>query len=77
MMPGRTEYRAQLTSMGHVQYNFPTVLRSICRVKVTYFPFDTQECGLKFGSWSHTRNDLDFFPKSSIGRIGVFTFILT
>ncbi|KAL4239553.1 acetylcholine-gated cation-selective channel [Mactra antiquata] len=62
MMPGLPDYRAHLTADGRVRYNFPTVLKSICRVKVTYFPFDTQICKLKFGSWSHSKKDIDFHP---------------
>ena len=77
MMPGLNEYRAQIINDGSVQYNFPTVLNSVCRVTVTYFPFDTQSCRLKFGSWSHSQRDLDFYPVSPSGRNGVFTFALT
>ena len=69
-MPGKDQYRAQLTPDGLVRYNFPSVIKSICRVKVTYFPFDTQVCVLKFGSWSHTMADIDIHPKASTGRIG-------
>lgn len=70
MMPGLTEYRAHVSNDGAVQYNFPTVLNSVCRVTVTYFPFDTQKCELKFGSWSHPQTDIDFFPKAATGRNG-------
>ncbi|XP_045214474.2 neuronal acetylcholine receptor subunit alpha-10-like isoform X3 [Mercenaria mercenaria] len=70
MMPGFNEYRAQISNNGRVQYNFPTVLNSVCRVTVTYFPFDTQSCGLKFGSWSHSQLDMDFYPVSPSGRNG-------
>jgi hypothetical protein len=69
MLPGLTEYRVQLYSDGTVKYNFPTVLHSVCRVQVTFFPFDTQECGLKFGSWSHTQLDMDFYPSSQTGMM--------
>lgn len=70
MMPGLTDYRAQILHDGSVQYNFPTVFNSVCRVTVTYFPFDTQSCKLKFGSWSHSQTDLDFYPVSPSGRNG-------
>ncbi|XP_060553550.1 neuronal acetylcholine receptor subunit alpha-7-like [Ruditapes philippinarum] len=72
MLPGLTEYRAKLSSSGTVYYGFPTVLHSVCRVRVTYFPFDTQECGLKFGSWSHTQLDIDFYPTSPTGDLSSF-----
>ena len=31
----------------------PIILKSKCRVNVKYYPFDTQECHLKFGSWTY------------------------
>ncbi|WAQ98008.1 ACHA9-like protein [Mya arenaria] len=49
MFPGGEDYRAYVSSSGDVTYNFPTVTKSICRVNVKYFPFDTQECSLQFG----------------------------
>lgn len=73
MMPGKTDYRAQISSEGRVQYNFPTVLKSICRIQVTYFPFDVQKCGLTFGSWSHSTSDLDFYSEFATGRLGVLS----
>ncbi|XP_033750113.1 neuronal acetylcholine receptor subunit alpha-10-like [Pecten maximus] len=59
MMPGKEDHIATIYNDGSVFYNFPTVLKSICRVDVTYFPFDTQKCSLKFGSWSHHGYELD------------------
>ncbi|XP_069137246.1 neuronal acetylcholine receptor subunit alpha-9-like isoform X2 [Argopecten irradians] len=59
MMPGKEDYKATIYYDGTVFYNFPTVLKSICRVDVTYFPFDTQKCSLKFGSWSHNGLEID------------------
>lgn len=75
MMPGLTDYRAQISKDGRIQYNFPTVLNSVCRVTVTYFPFDTQNCGLRFGSWSHSQKDIDFFPEAASGMNGVFRIL--
>ncbi|XP_060067251.1 neuronal acetylcholine receptor subunit alpha-9-like [Ylistrum balloti] len=59
MMPGKEDYKATVSNDGTVNYNFPTVLKSICRVDVTYFPFDAQSCSLKFGSWSHHGFEID------------------
>ncbi|XP_052781836.1 neuronal acetylcholine receptor subunit alpha-10-like isoform X2 [Mya arenaria] len=72
MMPGMTDYRVQLEHTGEVRYNFPTVLKSICRVEVTYFPFDVQDCQLKLGSWSHSNADLDFYPQKDTGDLSEF-----
>ncbi|XP_053405083.1 neuronal acetylcholine receptor subunit alpha-10-like [Mercenaria mercenaria] len=59
MLPGIKNNRAYISSSGSVTYNFPTVAKSICKINVRYFPFDTQECPLQFGSWSHHSNELD------------------
>jgi len=74
MMPGKEDYRVQVRSSGHVQYKFPTLLRSICRVDVTYFPFDHQMCELKFGSWSYSTRYIDFYERQSDQRMGTGTY---
>lgn len=69
MMPGKEDYKVSIYSDGTMYYNFPTVIKSICRVDVTYFPFDTQKCSLKFGSWSHDGTELDVINSSSTADI--------
>ena len=68
MMPGREDYKATIYSDGSVTYNFPTVLKSVCRIDVTYFPFDTQVCKLTFGSWTHHGYELDVIKRSESGN---------
>ena len=75
-MPGKTDYHAHITHEGEVRYNFPTVLKSICRIQVMFFPFDLQTCELRFGSWSHSTADVDFYPLSAKGRLGVSHYFL-
>ncbi|CAF3490687.1 unnamed protein product [Adineta steineri] len=38
---------------GSVFWPIPTRLKSTCQIDVTYFPYDEQECRLKFGSWTY------------------------
>ncbi|XP_077868838.1 neuronal acetylcholine receptor subunit alpha-9-II-like [Saccoglossus kowalevskii] len=47
----------------------PVIYKSTCEIDATFFPFDQQECYLKFGSWTYDgfRIDLDIFPNS--GRL--------
>ena len=41
----------------------PNLLKSSCKINVRYFPWDTQTCKLKFGSWTYDgfKLDLDFY----------------
>ena len=41
---GLVNFRPNVYHDGTVSYNFPSVIKSLCKVDVTYFPFDTQIC---------------------------------
>ena len=38
---------------SRVKWSPPAIFASSCEMEVEYFPFDQQECHLKFGSWTH------------------------
>uniref|UniRef100_A0A8C4X408 Neuronal acetylcholine receptor subunit alpha-7 n=1 Tax=Erpetoichthys calabaricus TaxID=27687 RepID=A0A8C4X408_ERPCA len=42
-----------VNSSGYCQYLPPGIFMSTCNVDVRWFPFDTQKCELKFGSWTY------------------------
>ncbi|XP_052283564.1 neuronal acetylcholine receptor subunit alpha-10-like [Dreissena polymorpha] len=44
---------------GNIFWPIPTKLQSSCKVDVTYFPFDEQECYMKFGSWTYDGFQVD------------------
>ncbi|XP_055336618.1 neuronal acetylcholine receptor subunit alpha-10-like isoform X2 [Paramacrobiotus metropolitanus] len=50
---GYMKSKAMVQSDGNVFWPPPTKLRSTCRVNITFFPFDTQQCIMKFGSWTY------------------------
>ncbi|XP_064609290.1 neuronal acetylcholine receptor subunit beta-3-like [Liolophura sinensis] len=49
---------------GKVFWSPPARLRSSCKVDITFFPFDSQECRLKFGSWTYEKAQVDIFNKT-------------
>ncbi|KAK3100546.1 hypothetical protein FSP39_021616 [Pinctada imbricata] len=71
-MPDKTEYKAWVHSNGRVTYNFPSVTTTTCRIDVTYFPFDYQNCSLKFGSWNFDGNQIDFRLQNSEADTSAF-----
>eukprot|EP00071_Canis_lupus_P036267 XP_022269824.1 5-hydroxytryptamine receptor 3C-like [Canis lupus familiaris] len=45
---------AYVTSDGHIVYNKPMRVTSICSLDIFYFPFDQQNCTLTFSSFLYT-----------------------
>ncbi|XP_072051070.1 neuronal acetylcholine receptor subunit alpha-3-like [Amphiura filiformis] len=54
--------RALLSSHGEIYWLPPAIYRSSCKIDVTYFPFDQQECTLKFASWTYDGHKVDLIP---------------
>ncbi|CAD5234506.1 unnamed protein product [Bursaphelenchus xylophilus] len=48
-----------VTHEGNVTWLFSALFKSNCAIKVRYYPFDEQECDLKFASWSHDMSEID------------------
>ena len=44
---------------GGVLWIPPAIFMSTCQIDITNFPFDVQECMLKFGSWTYDGYKLD------------------
>ncbi|CAJ0944557.1 unnamed protein product, partial [Mesorhabditis belari] len=51
--------KAKLHANGLVIWEPPVVYNSMCKIDVQWFPYDEQECELKFGSWTYTGTQLD------------------
>ncbi|KAM9817054.1 neuronal acetylcholine receptor subunit alpha-3 [Neosynchiropus ocellatus] len=51
--------KALLRYNGDVTWIPPAIFRSSCRIDVTYFPFDYQNCTMKFGSWTYDKAKID------------------
>ncbi|XP_072040507.1 neuronal acetylcholine receptor subunit alpha-9-like isoform X2 [Amphiura filiformis] len=44
---------------GMVHWVSPNILKTICVIDPSLFPFDTQRCPLKFGSWSYNEQRMN------------------
>lgn len=62
---GRHSYKTNVVVKydGNSTWLNPGIFKSICKVDVTYFPFDEQECFLKFGSWSFDSSKVDLYAR--------------
>ncbi|CAJ0596267.1 unnamed protein product [Cylicocyclus nassatus] len=48
--------KATLHYSGQVTWEPPAIFKSLCQIDVRWFPFDEQECYLKFGSWTYSED---------------------
>lgn len=60
---------------GTVTWLSPNLIKSACKINVRYFPWDTQTCKLKFGSWTFDglKLDLDFYGDTPGADLTSFT----
>lgn len=65
---GRSSYKAGVTlySNGTNTWFNPMMFTTLCRIKVTYFPFDNQTCLLKFASWLYDARTLNINPMKKL-----------
>ncbi|XP_052591863.1 neuronal acetylcholine receptor subunit alpha-9 [Peromyscus californicus insignis] len=57
---------------GLITWDSPAITKSSCVVDVTYFPFDSQQCNLTFGSWTYNGNQVDIFNALDSGDLSDF-----
>ncbi|VVC37839.1 Nicotinic acetylcholine receptor,Neurotransmitter-gated ion-channel, conserved [Cinara cedri] len=58
---------------GTCLYVPPGIFKSTCKIDITWFPFDDQNCEMKFGSWTYNGFQLDLVLKSDGGDLSDFT----
>ncbi|XP_070570447.1 acetylcholine receptor subunit alpha-like [Ptychodera flava] len=58
----QTSKNARVSSNGTVKIAPPAILTSPCVIHIEYFPFDVQQCSLKFGTWEYNGNETILQP---------------
>ena len=66
------ETNAIVANNGYVLWVIPAMIKSSCKIDITYFPFDLQKCPLKFGSWTYDGFQLDLINLSSSGDLSKY-----
>uniref|UniRef100_A0A7E4VLX7 Nicotinic acetylcholine receptor alpha subunit 38 n=1 Tax=Panagrellus redivivus TaxID=6233 RepID=A0A7E4VLX7_PANRE len=51
--------KATIHYTGEVTWEPPAIFKSFCQIDVQWFPFDEQQCALKIGSWSFSKDLLN------------------
>ncbi|KAJ1122690.1 hypothetical protein NDU88_001175 [Pleurodeles waltl] len=51
--------KAHLFYDGQIKWRPPAIYKSSCSIDVTFFPFDQQNCTMKFGSWTYDKAKID------------------
>jgi nicotinic acetylcholine receptor len=59
-------------SSGGCLYIPPGIFKSTCKIDITWFPFDDQDCDMKFGSWTYNGFKLDLKLKAERGDLGTY-----
>jgi nicotinic acetylcholine receptor len=65
-----------VTHEGKCTYIPPGIFKSTCKIDITWFPFDDQDCEMKFGSWTYNGFKLDLNMNNEKGEGDTSTFVL-
>ncbi|XP_036406908.1 neuronal acetylcholine receptor subunit beta-2-like [Megalops cyprinoides] len=64
---------AVVSSNGDVFWLPPAIYKSACKIEVRNFPFDQQNCTLKFRSWTYDHTEIDLVLTSDFASRDDFT----
>lgn len=54
-----------VTHEGKCTYIPPGIFKSTCKIDITWFPFDDQDCEMKFGSWTYNGFKVEYHTLQS------------
>jgi hypothetical protein len=57
-----------LYSNGDIMWSNPAIFKFSCGLELKYFPFDTQECKMKFASWIYNNKLLRLKPYDDVSK---------
>ncbi|XP_037104056.1 neuronal acetylcholine receptor subunit beta-4 [Syngnathus acus] len=60
-------------SNGSINWLPPAIYKSACKIEVKHFPFDQQNCTLKFRSWTYDHTEIDLMLKTEVASMDDFT----
>ncbi|XP_036391473.1 neuronal acetylcholine receptor subunit beta-4-like [Megalops cyprinoides] len=58
---------------GSIFWLPPAIYKSACKIEVKHFPFDQQNCTLKFRSWTYDYTEIDLVLKAEVASMDDFT----
>ncbi|XP_054569316.1 neuronal acetylcholine receptor subunit beta-4 [Eptesicus fuscus] len=58
---------------GSIMWVPPAICKSACKIEVKHFPFDQQNCSLKFRSWTYDHTEIDMVLKTPSANMDDFT----
>lgn len=66
----KREVLAVISSDGKVRWRPSCIYKSTCQINIQNFPYDHQNCHMKFGSWTYDGDSIDiqFLDKPEINR---------
>ncbi|XP_043928983.1 neuronal acetylcholine receptor subunit alpha-10 [Protopterus annectens] len=69
---GSMETNVVIRYDGQIMWDSPAITKSSCKVDVSFFPFDGQQCRFTFGSWTYNGNQIDIWNKLDTGDLTDF-----
>ncbi|MBN3289462.1 ACHA9 protein, partial [Polypterus senegalus] len=69
---GSMETNVVIRHDGQIMWDSPAITKSSCKVDVSFFPFDGQQCRLTFGSWTYNGNQIDILNGLDSGDLTDF-----
>ncbi|XP_071385288.1 neuronal acetylcholine receptor subunit beta-2 [Centroberyx affinis] len=58
---------------GSIFWLPPAIYKSACKIEVKHFPFDQQNCTLRFRSWTYDRTEIDLVLRTDVASMDDFT----